>query len=31
MLSMNELYKKVIINDVKKIYENTHEKVAERA
>jgi hypothetical protein len=31
LLEMGDLYKKVIINDVKKILENMHEKVAERA
>ena len=28
---MGQLYKKIIINDVEKNYENTHQKVAERA
>jgi hypothetical protein len=31
LVDMGELYKKAIINDVKKIHENTHEKVAECA
>jgi hypothetical protein len=31
LLDMGELYKKLIINDVKKILENMHEKVVERA
>ena len=31
LLDMDELYKKVIINDIKKIHENMHEKVVERA